>query len=179
MHPDHFDPDDIFDNSTFKYYAGIGTRQLAATSTKLGCPWLTTLIIAIANKLNKCGYTLTSGGANGCDFAFQMGAAGNHCIYRPEMIPDNHASLEHAAQYHPAWHKCSAYVKRLHARNSIILLGEALNAPVKFVICLTPDGLDSGGTGQGIRIARAYNIPVFNLYYPEIRERFKKFVEKD
>lgn len=34
----------------------------------------------------------------------------------------------------------------------------------EFVICWTHDGTAVGGTGQAIRIANHYNIPVFNMY---------------
>ncbi len=34
----------------------------------------------------------------------------------------------------------------------------------QFVICWTKDGLDSGGTGQALRIAREAGIPIYNLY---------------
>ena len=34
----------------------------------------------------------------------------------------------------------------------------------EFVICWTHDGTDVGGTGQAIRIANHYGIPVFNMF---------------
>lgn len=44
----------------------------------------------------------------------------------------------------------------------------------RFVICWTHDGTDVGGTGQAIRIARHYCIPVFNLYNMTMSSVFKE-----
>jgi len=49
------------------------------------------------------------------------------------------------------------------ARNSYQVLGPDLATPVDFVWCWTPHGAVIGGTGQALRIAAAYEIPVFNL----------------
>ena len=45
------------------------------------------------------------------------------------------------------------------------MLGDDLDQPVSFVVCWTPGGEVTGGTGQALRIAAdpQYNIPVFNL----------------
>ena len=84
-------------------------------------------------------------------------------------------SEEIAARHHPAWNKCTEYVRRLHARNAKIILGNDLKTPVKFVVCWTSNGTDIGGTGLGIRIANTYNIPVYNLFYTDV---FKQFANK-
>jgi hypothetical protein len=67
--------------------------------------------------------------------------------------------------YHPAWDSCSDYAKRLHARNGAILLDMNLRTPVDAIVCWTPGGRVTGGTGQALRIAAdpTYAIPVFNL----------------
>lgn len=43
----------------------------------------------------------------------------------------------------------------------------------EFVICWTHDGTAVGGTGQGIRIARYYGIPVYNLFNMSVEEILK------
>ena len=63
-------------------------------------------------------------------------------------------------------------VKKLHTRNVAQVLGDDCSSPADAVICWTPDGSDSGGTGQAIRIAWAYNIRVFNLHDEEILAKF-------
>jgi hypothetical protein len=34
----------------------------------------------------------------------------------------------------------------------------------EFVVCWTEDGLDKGGTAQALRIARHFDIPIFNMF---------------
>lgn len=46
----------------------------------------------------------------------------------------------------------------MQARNSHQILGWDLETPTNFVVCYT-----KGGTGQAIRIANHYNIPVFDV----------------
>lgn len=108
------------------------------------------------------GAILRSGGAFGADSAFEKGAGAAKEIFRGQDATK--AAIELAGQYHPAWPACSSWARRLHGRNSMILLGQDLNDPVDFVVCWTPGGLVTGGTGQAIRVARAYNIPVLNLF---------------
>src|SRR5690606_35385306 len=59
-------------------------------------------------------------------------------------------ALDHAAQFHPAWDRCSDIAQALHARNSLVMLGDWLDKPVSFVVCWTEG---SGGTAQALRIA--------------------------
>ena len=37
-----------------------------------------------------------------------------------------------------------------------------MNTPSDFVICWTKGGKGQGGTGQALRLARDYNIPIFD-----------------
>ena len=67
-----------------------------------------------------------------------------------------------AADLHPTWHRCSPAARKLHARNVSILAADT-DAPVDAVACWTLDGLPTGGTGMGIRIAHDRGIPVLNL----------------
>lgn len=141
-----------------KNYAGIGSRKTP--------PDVLEQMTKIALNLNRYNYMLRSGGAIGADQAFEKGAGNSKYIYTISDATD--ALLEHASKFHPAWNKCSEYAKRLHARNSAIILGLNLNNPVEFVICWTPSGISMGGTGQAIRIAFSHKIPVFNLFYPKV-----------
>lgn len=148
-----------------KYYAGIGARQTPI--------WATNIMNALAIKLEQDGFILRSGGAEGADSAFERGAKTKQ-IFRPEhATPD---SIIHAEQFHPNWDGLNDYVKRLHARNSQIILGEDLNSPVKFAICWTKDGRIVGGTGQAIKVCKHHGIPVFNIAVPETLERFKNYL---
>ena len=58
----------------------------------------------------------------------------------------------------------------------MIILGNSLDNPVKFVVCWTSNGKDKGGTGLAIRLARHHGIRVFNLYDADVRDRFTEYV---
>lgn len=137
-------------------YAGIGSRK-----TPSDClAYMQDIALGFA----KLGYILRSGGARGADTAFEDGckiANGKREIYLAEDATPE--AMEHAAEFHPNWHACSPYAKRLHARNSMIILGGRLNDPVDFVVCWTPSGVKIGGTAQALRVAEHYEIPIINV----------------
>ena len=158
------------------YYAGIGSRSINTTS------WIACR--KLARTLAERDWTLRSGGADGSDTAFENGCdlvPGTKEIYLPWKgfndnpsplydIPDQ--AFEIAKNYHPTLRKMrDGAIHKLMARNSQQVLGMDLRTPVKFIACWTDDGVDdgeyttqkTGGTGQAIRIATAYDIPVFNL----------------
>lgn len=150
-------------------YAGIGSRRRTPS-------FIYNMMTEAAAKLESMGYVLRSGGAQGADKAFEAGVMYDDAkqIFRPKHATQ--IAIDLAANFHPYWDNCDAVTRKLHGRNSMIILGENLDSPVKFVICYTPDGKASGGTGVGIRIAESFNIPVFNLYHPEVRERINDFI---
>lgn len=133
-------------------YAGIGSRKTPME--------VLDFMTRYATIMDKAGYILCSGGAQGADTAFADGA-GLMEIYRPENATPEAIAI--AKEHHPNWGACNTYTRRLHGRNAQILLGKKLDQPVKFVICWTPGGRVTGGTGLGLRIAETYNIPVINL----------------
>lgn len=150
-------------------YAGIGSRRRTPAH-------IMRTMTLLAAKLEGLGYVLRSGGAQGCDKAFEAGVklSENKRIYRPK-----HATFEAiklASEYHPAWDRCTKPMMKLHGRNSMIILGENLDRAASFVVCHTPDGKYSGGTGQGLRMADSYGIPIFNMYYASVMERIKNFI---
>jgi hypothetical protein len=143
-------------------YAGIGSRQ----TPKL----ILDFIKLFAMRLGDMGWQLRSGGAMGADIAFERGARASRMgdqpiIYRPEDATDK--AIELASRYHPNWQACDEYARKLHGRNAMIVLGQALNYPVNKVVCWTRDGRTDGGTGMGIRIAMDYKIPIVNMGSPE------------
>ena len=150
-------------------YAGIGSR--ATPSSVLDS------MTVMAAWLARRGWHLHSGGAAGADSAFAAGAPpGTRTLflpwpgYRGNAGPDCRTlgadryrrCLAIAADLHPAWHRCSPAARKLHARNVSILAADS-DAPVDAVVCWTRDGLPSGGTGMGIRIAHDRGIPVLSL----------------
>ena len=172
-----------------KAYAGIGSRQTP--------PDIIALMQRIGASLGMLGWTLRSGGARGADTAFEEGAKFATApmeIYLPEpgwnLRPNRPPYVQKptreayaiAERYHPAWHNVKPNARPLHARNVHQVLGADCATPSKFVICWTPDGaqtettMATGGTGQAIRIAVAYGVPVFNLARTDTLERLKAFV---
>lgn len=157
------------------FYAGIGSRE-----TPLG---VLQDMAGVAKELAEIGWVLRSGGANGADSAFEEGHMSCEGAPAPEIIlpwwgynnSENGVALDalhvaprftamrEAAKHHVDFDALSPAVKKLHTRNVIIIRGKELLSPVKFVLCWTKDGRDTGGTGMGIRVARAHNIPVLNM----------------
>ena len=151
-------------------YAGIGARATPAA--------VLTDMETMAGWLARTGWHLSSGGADGADSAFAAGApAGQRTIWLPWRGYNGHrgpdcrvlstaamtACMEIAAPLHPAWERCSPAVRKLHARNAAVLLGDTLDRPLDAVVAWTAEGRVEGGTGMGIRIAQAHGIPVLNL----------------
>lgn len=149
-----------------KYYAGIGSRETPED--------ILIFFRMLGVYLAKEGYTLRSGAAHGADKAFEVGCdkvQGEKEIYLPwkgfngsnsYLYGYNHAAQEIAAKFHPAWHSLKPTVRQLHARNVLQVLGRNLDSPSQFVICWTKNGTGSGGTGQALRIAKGYDIPIFD-----------------
>lgn len=163
------------------FYAGIGTHKDTPEN-------ILVIMNDIASHLGSNGWTLRSGGAAECDTAFELGADrvnGAKEIYLPwsgynhnksKLSGDNYPfspeEMDFTARMHPRWDRCAAFIRKLHARNTRIVVGlEAIHGPqvtpVKFGVCYTKNGKTEGGTGQGIRIMKALNIPVINLGEPK------------
>lgn len=167
------------------YYAGIGSRN---------CPEnIANAIEKISGILAKKGFILRSGGAGGCDAAFESGcdkSRGKKQIFLPwKNFNDNKSPLytqpdwarKVAFDFHPYINENSKHsLIKLMSRNSMQILGpnNKEEEHSKFVVCYTPDGEDSGGTGQALRIARSLNIPVFNLYHKSSLQDLKQIVSE-
>lgn len=168
------------------YYAGIGSRETPTA--------IQTLMTQMARHLALNGYTLRSGGAGGADKAFEVGCdsvKGNKEIYLPwpkfqdsnsKLIVQAGRAYEIAEEFHPYWHNLKEGAKKLQARNSHQVLGRDLETPSNFIICYTKGGKKAGGTGQAIRIAEAYNIPVFDCglyedYIEKLKNEYREFLK--
>ena len=152
-----------------KRYAGIGSRE---TPLKV-----LNRMDALATYLEDMGWTLRSGGAKGADTAFESGLfdVKNKEIFTANSdIPEE--AFQMAEQFHPAWHACKDYARKLHARNGMIIFGQDMKTPVNMIVCWTKDGKATGGTGQALRIADYYEIPVFNYFFPDCERKIANFV---
>lgn len=165
--------------SGIKVYAGIGSRETPQD--------VLARMRHYAARLGQAGWVLRSGGASGADTAFELGA-GDYPkeIWLPwrgfngntsELKPSD-AAYELAAKFHPAWGELRAGRRAEHGRNCHQVLGADLNSPVAFVVCWTINGGGDGdgGTGQAIRIAKAHEIPVFDLGTPGMTEVFESLL---
>lgn len=152
------------------FYAGIGSRETP--------PNILSIMKDLAYVLATKGRILRSGGAVGADTWFETGcdlAGGNKEIYyAQDATPE---SMEEASDVHPNWGTCNEYVRKLHGRNAMIILGNNLETPVSYVVCWTSNGLDKCGTGLGIRLANKYDIPVYNLFHPIILKRVMNIIK--
>ena len=150
------------------HYAGIGSRETPED--------IYFRLMTSSKKLAQKGFTLRSGGADGADKACETGAIlglGEREIYLPWKKFNGNASplfnvskeaLKLAEEYHPTWERLSHGAKLLMGRNCYQVLGLSLNDPVEFILCWTKDGGATGGTGQALRIAEDWQIPVYNLF---------------
>lgn len=76
-------------------------------------------------------------------------------------------AFDMAKEFHPNWYACKWGAKALHARNTHQVLGAATEGPKSdIIICWTKDGKGQGGTGQALRIANNFNIPIYDLGNP-------------
>jgi hypothetical protein len=162
-----------------KYYAGIGSRETPTNILQA--------MTYIATVLSSVGYILRSGGASGADSAFEAGAGNAKEIYLPWKGFNGNNSVLHnvskealqlASTLHPAWNRCSQGAQKLHGRNCYQVLGEQLVSPVEFVVCWTPNGTRSGGTGQALRLAERENIKIYDLALMSNRASLEKYLRQ-
>lgn len=157
-------------------YAGIGSREtptgVQQTMYRIG------MVLAMN------GWTLRSGHADGADIAFEKGAIqgkGKMEIYLPwdgfngarhdgvsyfsgfNTTEHEVKAIRIAAHFHPGWANCTDGARKMHTRNVQQVGGRDLDTAINMIICWTKDGKGGGGTGQAIRIAKHYDIPVFDL----------------
>lgn len=127
-------------------YTGVGSR---AVPMEFLLP-----IKEIAFWAAKNNWTLRSGGADGCDSAFETFHHGEKEIFLPwkgfnknrsELFPPPADAYVIAETIHPNWWGCSKFSKDFHARNIQQVLGRDLDSPTDCVVCWTPEGATVGG----------------------------------
>lgn len=166
------------------YYAGIGSRE--TPDNVLAC------FVKLAAYLSIKGFTLRSGGAAGADRAFEEGCnkvKGKKEIYLPwygfeksdsKLVVSDAKAFELGKKFHPNWDRLSDGAKKLQARNCHQVLGADLETPSRLIVCWTKNGSGQGGTGQALRIAKYYNIPVFDAgkykSIAEIKTNLREFM---
>lgn len=176
-----------------KLIAGIGSRKTPE--------YMAQTIMSLTQKLlgRYENLWVRSGHAPGADYMFERAARDRCIIYLPfprfgdrdglkiltrnvilwNSVPQKiqQRALKSVEEFHPGY----AYMRkpgqiRCHARNFFQIMGsqEQLQ-PVDAVVCWAEpkgDGV-KGGTGQAVRLANHYGIPVFNLFCQKSNEILK------
>lgn len=170
----------MFEN---KIYAGIGSRETPKD--------ILDRMMVIGHTLGFNGWRLRSGHAPGADQAFEIGCkmvGGDMEIYLPwngfegkshdgkqyftgfKTTEFEVKAMQVAAHFHPNWSACSDGARKMHTRNVQQVFGRDLDKPVDLVICWTKGGKRGGGTGQALRIAEHYQIPIFDLAVHSVQQ---------
>jgi hypothetical protein len=172
-----------------RFYAGIGARATP--------PEIQEIMTRLASKLENEDWILRSGGAAGADSAFERGVRNPQAhseIYLPsryfnqrtagtqpqflnyQSLPGAQQAHQTLHQYHPAPQRLSPFAQHLMARNAMQVLGPDLKSPSSMVVAWTPGGAVTGGTGQALRMAETYQIPVRNLGNPETMQSILNYL---
>lgn len=167
-------------------YTGIGSRHTPDEVCRA--------FILLARALAKHDFVTRSGHAPKADRAFEYGCDlmnGHKEIYIPWkgfegskslLYTPSEKAFKMAEEFHPKWKNLSQGAKKLQARNSHQMFGLNMETPTHFVICWTKDGKRGGGTGQALRIATHYDIPIFDAgLYTDMNvfiKDIKKFLEE-
>ncbi len=169
-----------------KYFAGIGARKTP--------PEICELMSRLGAKLERDGWTLRSGNAEGADQAFARDVDEHADIYLPwrnfevgvqlvkiwhnyYVVDETDEEAVESLKFHPEPGRLSSGAKKMMIRNYRQIIGKDGAPNSKFVICWTDDGTATGGTGQAIRIAENFDIPVFNLQKESDRKRIETFLK--
>ena len=156
-------------------YAGIGSRETPQD--------VLALMTKVAKRLDELGYTLHSGGAAGADKAFEKGATKKRIFLALQATNDDRAQAL-VDEVHPFPSALRQYPRDLMARNAYQVFGKELDAPVDFVVCWTPDGVEhheqrkqrTGGTGQALSLASLKGIPVVNMANADWKDKLKLII---
>ncbi len=170
------------------YYTGIGSK---------GIPYEALISMTrVAEDLAKMGYTLRTGRSDcPAERAFRMGVE-NHCKRFPsknELKTDYYSyddiipyAINIAKMYIGDWGTLSPRLKNYYAISVMLVFGQDLINPSKFLICWTGNGAESaahvnrrtGPAGLCIKIARNCEIPVINLKRENAMDKLTKVLRK-
>lgn len=152
-----------------RYYAGIGSRETPSSVLEQ--------MTRIGSYMGKRSYILRSGHAMGADRAFEEGCDivnGEKEIWHPDgayyPLHDWATDMASGVCWEYPLEKMRGYSIKLITRNMYQIFGEdnKEDERVDFVVywCrgdVMEKGSKSGGTRYGVRIAKEYGIPTYNL----------------
>lgn len=184
-----------------RHVACVGSRGITAQDIQF--------LTKIGYQLVSAGWTVHSGGAQGADQAFAVGAAealhheapGGLVIHLPwtsyeraaadaavrrsggqallDTVPFTDTERALALQFHPAADRLSRGGVTLMTRNVRIICPQGPSQrPVDLVIALPGDKPGGGGTGQALRLAAHFHIPLHDLRDPALTARYTERVQR-
>ena len=155
-----------------RYYCGVGPREIPEDV----CERMTKL----ASILERKGWVLRSGGAKGADKAFEKGIKDR--VNKKEIFLGNCETPMwtniFTDFFHPNPPALTPNARNLMNRNALQILGLDGNSPVEFIVCWTKNGKMVGGTAQAMRIAKYFNIPIYNFFREEDIDSLKKLIKE-
>ena len=116
--------------------------------------------------------------------------AGSGGYVNSQRLPGWPQALQTVNEYHGAPYLLKDYARNLMARNAMQVLGPNLDAPAARVVAWAPGGYEGvgpvdpmarrgeGGTGQALRIARAYGVPIRNLANESTLQKAVEWLER-
>lgn len=163
---------------------GIGSRQTPEDVCQL--------FIELGEEARIRKWWVRSGHADGADYAFEKGALSHGIIYLPwvgfnrdKPLLGNASTqllrkevLKIVYKHEPYAKDLSDGVKLIKSRNVYQVLGVDLKSPSNVVVCWTPEGAITGGTGLAIKIAQAHKIPVVNVGDPNTARNLNSMMQE-
>lgn len=159
-----------------KYYTGVGSRKTPKDVQEI--------MTQIATELERRGYILRSGHADGADLAFEQGVLNSdnmniylpydgfnggyqsnngYCFIESDLNNQDYNNAYQSLIHHPRGFALSESAKNMMCRNYFQVHGLINEPKSEFNICWTENGKLVGGTAQSIRLCKIENIPIFNL----------------
>ena len=168
------------------FWTGVGSRECPHTAFMLG--------IRVGKLMRRYALDMGGGDAIGMDKAFITGMNDWNRIHAYSVKPKEHfidgtqcerfeEAMAIAKSLHPNWKACTPWARSLHARNVFQVLGPNINEPSEFVVFWAePQGRNThevkGGTNTAVKVAYEWDIPLYNLYYPETFSRLVEAVHR-
>lgn len=146
--------------------------------------------IAVGYALATIGKKIVSGNAIGCDFAYATGANfvkpqavtlylpnpshnENHWVFGNILITETKEEWQKLARdYHPKYDSMNQNVRQLFDRNA----GIVLNSDVIIALPCYRTKSWGGGTGHGMKIAKALGKHVYNIEDVEMAKSLKEYL---
>jgi hypothetical protein len=149
------------------------------------------LFEALGQEAQIRGWHVRSGHADGADYAFELGAKENCIVYLPwksfnsdkpvlgesVCVDLREDVMEMIYRHEPYAMECNIGVKRIKARNVYQVLGVDLQKPSDVVVCWTPEGKITGGTGLAMKIAIKAGVPIINVGAWDTPATLKRVIE--